>query len=295
MTETMGGRLRRRREQQQIALTAISEETKINVSLLEDLERDDLSRWPSGIFRRAFIRAYAHAIGLQPDTVMREVMVLHPDPGDILESDPAADPAAADARDAKRPPTRFEHLVGSAFRRLPALAPKPVAPVDPPVLRPPPNEIDLAGVAAVCTRLACAEDPADLAALFDEIATLFHAIGMIAWIWDALGAELRPVLAHGYSDKVLAQLPKVRRDANNATAAAFRSSQICVVHGSPDASGALAVPLLTPWGCAGVLSIELSDGAERSEPVRAIATIVAAQIVKALPVPRAAGIERRRA
>ena len=62
MRESFGARLRQRREDQQIELSAIAEQTKIKLSLLEGLERDDVSRWPSGIFRRAFIRAYAHAI-----------------------------------------------------------------------------------------------------------------------------------------------------------------------------------------------------------------------------------------
>ena len=63
LPESFGARLRQRRERQHIALSTIAEQTKIKLSLLEALERDDVSHWPSGIFRRAFIRAYAHAIG----------------------------------------------------------------------------------------------------------------------------------------------------------------------------------------------------------------------------------------
>src|SRR5260221_5286215 len=80
MPESFGARLREQRERQQVALSTIAEQTKIKLSLLEGLERDDVSRWPSGIFRRAFIRAYAHAIGLQPDLVVREFLDTHPDP-----------------------------------------------------------------------------------------------------------------------------------------------------------------------------------------------------------------------
>ena len=57
MHQSLGGRLRERREQQQISLTTIAEQTKIKASLLEELERDDISHWPIGIFRRSFIRA----------------------------------------------------------------------------------------------------------------------------------------------------------------------------------------------------------------------------------------------
>lgn len=39
---------------------------------LEALERSDLSRLPGGIFTRAFIRAYAEEVGLDPDRTMQE-------------------------------------------------------------------------------------------------------------------------------------------------------------------------------------------------------------------------------
>jgi cytoskeletal protein RodZ len=80
MLESFGARLRQRREEQGIALGTIAEQTKIKVSLLEALERDDVSHWPSGIFRRAFIRAYAESIGLNPDIVVVEFLELYPDP-----------------------------------------------------------------------------------------------------------------------------------------------------------------------------------------------------------------------
>jgi len=125
MTDTPGGRLRQRREQQQITLATISEQTKIKLSLLEDLERDDLSRWPSGIFRRAFVRAYALAIGMDPEAVMRDVMERHPDPGEVIETE---SPLGGDSRSSAGPPTRFRYLVGSALRRLPTLSSKPAVP-----------------------------------------------------------------------------------------------------------------------------------------------------------------------
>ena len=80
MNETFGTKLRLQREEQQIPLAAIAEQTKIKLSLLEGLERDDVSRWPTGIFRRSYFRAYASAIGLEPDRVLREFQALYPDP-----------------------------------------------------------------------------------------------------------------------------------------------------------------------------------------------------------------------
>jgi transcriptional regulator with XRE-family HTH domain len=77
-----GRRLRMERERRTITLASISDNTKISQSLLEGLERDDLSRWPSGIFRRSFIRAYAQAIGLDADVVAKEFLERFPDPAD---------------------------------------------------------------------------------------------------------------------------------------------------------------------------------------------------------------------
>jgi transcriptional regulator with XRE-family HTH domain len=77
-----GRRLRMERERRTITLASISDNTKISQSLLEGLERDDVSRWPSGIFRRSFIRAYAQAIGLDADVVAKEFLERFPDPAD---------------------------------------------------------------------------------------------------------------------------------------------------------------------------------------------------------------------
>ena len=81
--EPFGARLRRERERRQIALSSISANTKISVALFEGLERGDVSRWPSGLFRRAFVRAYAEAIGLDPDPVTREFLERYPDPAEL--------------------------------------------------------------------------------------------------------------------------------------------------------------------------------------------------------------------
>ena len=89
---SFGSRLRYERERRQIALKSIAESTKINIALLEGLERDDVSRWPSGIFRKSFIRSYAEAVGLAPDPIVREFVELYPDP---LEVDVSATTAAA--------------------------------------------------------------------------------------------------------------------------------------------------------------------------------------------------------
>jgi hypothetical protein len=78
-----GARLRMERERRRITLGSISANTKIGLHLLEGLERGHVARWPSGIFRRSFIKAYAEAIGLDPDEIAREFLERFPDPADM--------------------------------------------------------------------------------------------------------------------------------------------------------------------------------------------------------------------
>lgn len=76
--ETFGPRLRRERERRRISLETIATVTKVGVELWDGLERNDFSRWPSGIFARAFIRDYARAVGLDADEIVDEFCRLFP-------------------------------------------------------------------------------------------------------------------------------------------------------------------------------------------------------------------------
>lgn len=107
MDLTLGARLRAQREHQDVALATIAEETKISLALLEGLERDDVSRWPGGLFRRAYVRAYAQKIGLDPEQALREFAEAHPDP--VAES--SAVEAVAETLGGKRPKTRIGLMI----------------------------------------------------------------------------------------------------------------------------------------------------------------------------------------
>jgi cytoskeleton protein RodZ len=390
MPDSFGARLRHRREERQIALSSIADDTKIKLTLLEALERDDVSHWPSGIFRRAYIKAYAHMIGLDPDEVVREFLEVHPEPAEVAA---AAALAAAEetTRKAGPPPTRLRNIVDSALGSLvrlrrtagaedstppassqvpaaelaptrlviseppggfspsdttddgtvpgirldhlyagtasaqepiadqppldrtgdtvadviPASLPAADAPVPdvPPAVEIPaaapqtePSEplntnlalppsspatgSDLEAVAGLCTAFARVVDRNEVQRLLHEAARILDALGLIVWIWDATAEALTPALVYGYSDKVLTQLPTVRRDGDNVTAAAFRTGQTCELPGTSHSSGALVVPLLTPDGCAGVLALELQPGVEETRAIRAAATILAAVVTQ---------------
>lgn len=77
-SETFGPRLRAERERRGISLETIATVTKVGGDLWDGLERNDFSRWPSGIFARAFVRDYARAIGLDADEVVNEFCRLFP-------------------------------------------------------------------------------------------------------------------------------------------------------------------------------------------------------------------------
>lgn len=76
--ETFTTRLRRHRERSRILLADISRDTRVKVELLEGLERNDLSAWPRGLYARAYVRAYASAIGLDGDDTVNEFCRLFP-------------------------------------------------------------------------------------------------------------------------------------------------------------------------------------------------------------------------
>ena len=75
---TFGPRLKSERERRGISLETISAVTKVGVDLWDGLERNDFSRWPTGIFARAFVRDYARAVGLDEDEVIDEFCRLFP-------------------------------------------------------------------------------------------------------------------------------------------------------------------------------------------------------------------------
>jgi hypothetical protein len=120
MEQTLGARLRSQRERQRVALVTIAEETKINATLLEGLERDDISRWPGGLFRRAYVRTYAQKIGLDPEQVLRDFLAVYPDP--VEATSPVE--AIAQNTDAKRPRTRIGLMFASLAQRRPQRRPE---------------------------------------------------------------------------------------------------------------------------------------------------------------------------
>ena len=136
--DTFGPRLRSERERRGISIETIAAVTKVGADLWLGLERNDFSKWPSGIFARAFIRDYAKAIGLDGDELVDEFCRLFPQ-GDRRAArliraqaeiighvpsaveDPAMVPRAGDRRASAR-----ERKADARARRL-RLAPRALA------------------------------------------------------------------------------------------------------------------------------------------------------------------------
>ena len=93
-SDSFGRRLKLERQRRGISLESIAASTKIKRSLLVDLERDNLSKWPQGIFGRSFVREYAASIGLSPEPVVAEFVRLFAEQqtGEV-QSQPSAEPA----------------------------------------------------------------------------------------------------------------------------------------------------------------------------------------------------------
>ena len=316
MTLTFGARLRLQREQQQVTLTAIAAETKISLSLLEGLERDDVSRWPKGLFRRAYIRAYAQAIGLDPDPVVMEFVTLYPDPTDVLHTGITIWPDAEGSTPESEPARalrRFVTAIAGAMPRFLQLTTNVNLPEDagrddevirhaatvredtaePAALDQPPGSADrrppditLAAAAQLCAKLAQVQELDETEAVLGDAVRYLDAVGLIVWMWDATSRALQTRLAYGYSASVLARIPKVSSDAENAVAAAFREGSICVVAGAADLTGAVVVPIMMANEPAGAVALEVRAGSEQDESMHAFITILASQLGLMLGSPR---------
>jgi hypothetical protein len=140
MTEkhTFGPRLRSERERRGISIDTIVTVTKVGADLWYGLERNDISKWPSGIFARAFVRDYAKAVGLDADDVVDEFCRLFPQgdrragriikaQAEIIGHDPVAvEDAALVPAEGDRRAVAQERKSEARARRL-RLAPRAVA------------------------------------------------------------------------------------------------------------------------------------------------------------------------
>ena len=144
-----------------------------------------------------------------------------------------------------------------------------------------PASVDLAAAAAVCGALARTSDTAALREALAQAAAVLEGTGLIVWV--GAGEELFPALSHGYGEQVVERLGAIPRNAENATAEAWRTAQMRTVESDQMFDGALAVPLVGVNGCVGVLAVEVRNGREGDAATRAVAAVFAAQLAGIVP------------
>jgi hypothetical protein len=162
----------------------------------------------------------------------------------------------------------------------PAVSAAPVEPptaTHPPVLAP---SVDLTEAAAVCTAIAQVTSTEPLPALLARAAAVIDAPGIVVWM--GAGEDLFAVTGHGYDARVLGRLGPIRRQADNATAAAWRTGGTRIVAADTMSNGAIVAPMIGPGGCIGVLAAEVRRGREIDPAVQATTSIIAAQLATVL-------------
>lgn len=70
----VGSELRCAREALGITIREVANCTKISSSILKDIENNNLSSLPGGIFSRSFIRTYASEVKLDPEEMVRRFL-----------------------------------------------------------------------------------------------------------------------------------------------------------------------------------------------------------------------------
>ena len=147
----------------------------------------------------------------------------------------------------------------------------------------------LKAASGVATDFGRVRDLDELTRVLGRAAEVMDASGLMVWMGSATGADLRPVLAHGYSAEMIARIQPVPRSADNAAASAYRSATLQIVLSRPGGtSGAVVAPILSPDGCIGALSAEIRSGGETSDGVQALAAIFAAHLAGVLQTAPAA-------
>ena len=83
----------------------------------------------------------------------------------------------------------------------------------------------------------------ELKSLIGQAADVMDASGVVVWVGSPDGSNLQPALSHGYPPQVMVRMSTIPRSADNAAAAAFRTSQLQFVLARPgESNGAVIGP-----------------------------------------------------
>lgn len=126
--DDFGGWLRGARERAGVTLEEVAHQTKISSSRIRALERNDVSGWPGGVFRRGFVRSYATMVGLEPDDTLTAFLQAFPENEAMATAGPLMLTSSADPclrLTLAEAPTGWRPMVG----RLGAAITDAVAPI----------------------------------------------------------------------------------------------------------------------------------------------------------------------
>lgn len=110
-----GDHLRAARAARGITVREISVRTRIAVRSLEALEQNEIAKLPGGIFSRAFVRAYAHEVGLDPDETVRMFVQQFPIDHVMAGSTDAVEGEIGRGQEAQRRRQRLGYLLTAAI------------------------------------------------------------------------------------------------------------------------------------------------------------------------------------
>ncbi|MGE5357611.1 MAG: helix-turn-helix domain-containing protein [Bacteroidales bacterium] len=206
--ESFGLRLRAERERQGISLQSIALHTKVGVSVWQAMERNDFSKWPTGLFARSYVRDYCTIVGLNPDEIVDEFCRYFPNGDRRRESVVRAQAEVIDIRSQYQE----DRLPPEGDRRAPSLEARAAAQSRPWAFPGGRRARRVAGVAgdlvAVCLPSICASQLVDVGFLpaFGLFSLVYYPLGAIL-TGSSLGVALSELLAR----RVPQLVPRVER------------------------------------------------------------------------------------
>ena len=72
MSLTLGEKLRQAREERDVSISEVAEQTRISPLYIEAIENDDYSPLPGGIFNKGFIKSFAKFVGVDEDEALQD-------------------------------------------------------------------------------------------------------------------------------------------------------------------------------------------------------------------------------
>ena len=119
--EAFGQFLSAARRRSGLSLEDVAATTKVAINRLQALEQGDIDQLPGGVYRRAWVKNYATAVGLSPDVAIERFdRMFAPPPAAVdarsADRHPAEPRPAVPARQAERQPRASAALAGAVNR-----------------------------------------------------------------------------------------------------------------------------------------------------------------------------------